>query len=400
MAILIVDDMTENRVLIKAILSSAGFTQFLAAETANEAFEHLGIDGSTSVGEEVDLILMDVMMPEISGIEACRRIKAVPALRDIPIIMVTGLADGKTIEAAFDAGAMDYINKPLERLDVLARVRSALFLKQEIDVRKLAFIELERANENLAQESLTKSQILSTVTHELKTPLTSIVGYADRMLLRQDQVGQLNDRQQRYVEAIRESSQQLTVLISDLLDISKMESGRLELTISEFHLPQKIEDIIRPMQTQFDEKQIRVLTKIPTDLGAMQADDTRFCQIMTNLLSNACKYSTDGSTVTITASEDVEFVKIAVSDSGLGISEADQSQLFTKFFRADNTLTRAQSGTGLGLYIVKQLIQAHGGTIWVESDEEMGSTFSFILPRAGVGLAQQAMPVEAKQLEV
>ena len=84
----------------------------------------------------------------------------------------------------------------------------------------------------------------------------------------------------------------------------------------------------------------------------------------------------------------------------LGISEADQSQLFTKFFRADNTLTRAQSGTGLGLYIVKQLIQAHGGTIWVESDEEMGSTFSFILPRAGVGLAQQAMPVEAKQLEV
>ena len=272
MAILIVDDAPEILELLEAILDSAGFTQFLTAETADEAFKELGMDGSTSAVEEVDLILMDVKMPEIDGIEACRLIKAEPQLRDIPIIMVTGLADGETLEAAFDAGAMDFVNKPVNRVEVLARVRSALSLKQEVDVRKLAYIELERVNEDLAQESLTKSQILSTVTHELKTPLTSIVGYADRMLLRQDQVGQLNARQQRYIEAIRESSSQLSVMISDLLDISRMESGKLELTIAEIDLTQKIDDVIRPMQTQFDEKQICVLIEISPELGAIQAD--------------------------------------------------------------------------------------------------------------------------------
>lgn len=400
MAILIVDDAPEILELLEAILDSAGFTEFLTAETADEAFKELGMDGSTSVVEEVDLILMDVKMPEIDGIEACRLIKAEPQLRDIPIIMVTGLADEETLEAAFGAGAMDFVNKPVNRVEVLARVRSALSLKQEVDIRKLAYIELERANEDLAQESLTKSQILSTVTHELKTPLTSIVGYADRLLLRQDQVGQLNERQQRYIEAIRESSSQLSLMISDLLDISRMESGKLELTITEIDLTQKIDDVIRRMQSQFDEKQICVLIEIPTELGAIQADDTRLSQVITNLLSNACKYSPVGSTVTVTATEDAEFVKIDVSDSGMGISKDDQSKLFTKFFRADNTPTRTESGTGLGLFIVKQLIQAQGGKISVESETGIGSTFSFTLPRAGVGIVQQDMPVETNQLTV
>jgi signal transduction histidine kinase len=300
--------------------------------------------------------------------------------------MVTGLAEAKSLEAAFDVGAADYINKPVNRVEVLARVRSALMLKQEVDVRKLAYIELE-------QESLAKSQILSTVTHELKTPLTSIVGYSDRLLLRQEQVGQLNDRQQKYVKAIRDSSRELTVLISDLLDVSRIEAGRIEIELTNLEVRHKIEDIVQNVQTQLEEKQINLVRDMPPDSCEAKVDENRFSQIFNNLLSNACKYSSVGATVTITVKQDPDFLQFDISDTGMGISAVDQSKLFTKYFRADNTATRDESGTGLGLFITKLLVEAHGGAIWVDSKEGIGSTFSFTLPRADIDVTQMEASV-------
>src|SRR5918992_987131 len=269
MGILIVDDQPSIRLMLETILKGAEYTNVLTAESAREAFNLLGVDSSPSLAAGVDLVLMDISMPGIDGIEACRRIKAVSHLRDLPIIMITGLVDTNDLQLAFAAGAVDYITKPPNIDEMLARVRSALDMKREMDRRKsayvtnleeknreleLAFAELERKNRELEAASLAKTQILSTATHELKTPLTSIVGYVDRILLRQDRVGPLNEKQQRYLETVQKNARRLKALVDDLLDVSRIEAGSLELALLDLDVRHEIIDAIQLMQNQINEK--------------------------------------------------------------------------------------------------------------------------------------------------
>ncbi len=252
----------------------------------------------------------------------------------------------------------------------------------------------------LEEASLAKDQILSTASHELKTPLTSIVGYIDRVLLDLERVGSLNERQQRYLETVQRNSHRLKVLIDDLLDTSRITSGSIELSLAELNIRQEIEDVVRSMQALIEDMQIDVVLNIPYDLPAIQADRLRFSQVIANLLSNASKYSAQGSTVTVTVKEETGFVQIDVSDTGIGISEVDQSKLFTKFFRADNSSTRQVSGTGLGLFITKHLIEAHGGEIRVESEEGRGTIFSFTLPQTDVDIEHGNSQVQSSVVQV
>lgn len=410
MGILVVDDESSIRLMLETILKDAGYNNVLTAGSARDAFSLLGVDDSSSPLPEIDLVLMDISMPGIDGIEACHRIKAVAHLRDLPIIMVTGLADTKGLQAAFAAGAVDYVTKPPNIGEMLARVQSALETKHEMDRRKLAYVtnleeknrelelaftELEQKNRELEAASLAKTQILSTATHELKTPLTSIVGYVDRILLRQDRVGALNEKQQHYLETVQKNAHRLKALVDDLLDVSRIEAGSLELTLLELDVRHEIMDAIQLMQNQIGEKRIRLELNIPSDLGRIKADRLRFCQVISNLLSNACKYSPVGATVTVTAQEANWLTQIDVSDTGIGISQEDLARLFTKFFRADNTSTREVSGTGLGLYITKHLIEAHGGDIWAESQLGAGTSFHFTWPGSGHSREGSDPPVAA-----
>ena len=333
----------------------------------------------------------------MGGVEACIRLKSDPHLRDIPVIMITGDTEVSLLTKALSSGAVDYITKPPDFNEMLARVGSAIQSKWEIDRRKspyfndlqekswnleLALNEPENKNRELEQASLAKTQILSTATHELKTPLTSIVGYVDRLLLRQDTVGPLNERQQRYMETVRNNAHRLKTLVDDLLDISRIEAGCLELSLISLDLAREIEDSINSLQTQFQEKQIKVsVMSAPDAPGVIEADQLRFSQVTTNLLSNACKYSPAGTTVTVAVGRHGEAAQIDVRDEGIGISQDDQAKLFTKFFRADNSFTREASGTGLGLYITKHLVEAHGGSIWVTSDPGEGTTFKCLWPQ-------------------
>ena len=381
MKIVVVDDSLDNRLLLNAILGSAGYMDVLQAESASETFDLLGIDSSPEGVSGVDLILMDITMPEMDGIEACRRIKS-SHLQDVPIIMVTAHTEKERLEKAFAAGAMDYITKPLNKVELLARVRSALALKEEMDQRKLAQIELEEKNRELERASMAKSQILSTASHELKTPLTSILGYVNRLLTQLDTVGPLTERQRKYLETVQRNSNRLKALIDDLLDVSRLESGSLSLNLLDLDVQTEIQEVVNSMHTQFSEHKMCVVPDIPANLPKVKADTLRFSQVMNNLLSNACKYSPNGAITEISARETSGLVQIDVSDNGIGISQADQSKLFTKFFRADNSSTRAVSGTGLGLFVTRCLVEAHGGRMWAESNEGEGSTFSFTLPVA------------------
>ncbi len=401
MSILIVDDQYAVRDVLATVLDGGGYTDILTAESADEAFSILGLDDPAADISPVDLILMDVNMPEMDGVEACVRLKGDIHLKDIPVIMITGDTEVSGLTRALASGAVDYITKPPDFEVMLARVGSAIKTKLDMDRRKSAYfndleeksrnletalVELEKKNQELEQASLAKTQILSTATHELKTPLTSIVGYVDRMLLRQDTVGPLNEKQQRYMETVGNNAHRLKTLVDDLLDISRIEAGCLELSLANLDVAQEIEDAIESLRTQFQEKQMTVsFTPSSECPGQVRADQLRFAQVTSNLLSNAYKYSPAGTSVTIAFSRQGDAVQIDVSDEGIGISQEDQAKLFAKFFRVDNSFTRVTSGSGLGLYITRRLVEAHGGRIWVVSKEGQGTTFSCLWPRGSAG---------------
>ena len=248
--------------------------------------------------------------------------------------------------------------------------------------QQLAQAKLQRINRELEQASIAKTQILSTASHELKTPLTSIIGYLDRVLKQSDTVGKLNARQQRYLETVERNASRLKALIDDLLEVSRIDSGSFALSVAEFDVLSAIRDVIGAMQPQVSEHRARIVVSVPVDLS-ITGDSLRFSQVVTNLLSNALKYSPEGATTSITAEDRGSSVHFEVIDNGIGISKVDQKKLFGKFFRADNSSTREVSGTGLGLFIIKHIVKAHGRKIWIKSKEGSGTTVSFTLPRKG-----------------
>lgn len=387
MTIIVVDDTRDIRELIASFLEADGHAgDVLRASSAQEAFDLLTLDDPSNVVTSVDLILMDVSMPDMDGVEACRRIKGVPRLRDIPIIVVTGHDDDACLSDAFKAGAIDYITKPVKKTELQARVRSAWSLKREMDRRKLTYVsELEAKNRDLERETLAKTQILTTMTHELNTPLVSVLGYVEKMLRNQASVGPLTERQQKYLDTILRNTRRLKHIVDGLLDISSIEGWTLSLELNNLDIRDEIDRIVQVMQPQIAEKGLRISLDIAPSLRWVRADRLRFHQIVGNLLSNACKYSPLDAIIAVTAKEnsDTRQMQLDIADVGEGIAIAAQEELFTKFYRTDCSTTRKVYGAGLGLFIAKHLVEAHGGRIWVQSEEGKGSTFSFTLMMAG-----------------
>ena len=388
MSTLIVDDSPHIRELFKTLLKGEGLRQdVLTAGSARAAFKYLGMDDPESASSVVDLILMDISMPDMNGIEACRWIKSTTHLRDIPIIMVTGHNQIELLDEAFEAGAMDYLFKPVNSVELRARVRAARALKLEMDRRKRSYAnEFEVKNRELELAYLANTQMMSTVTHELSAPFAGITGYLDQLIEREESVGPLNERQKQYVESARTNCYRLKALVDDVLDISRVETATLDLKPIPMEVLPEVQNVVRSAKTQMQGSGVRVSVDILPDLHPVIVDRLRFRQIMSNLLSNAYKYSPKNSRVTISAETMSRHVRIDVSDTGIGISRADQSRLFAKLFRVDESSTRQVYGAGLGLFITKHLVEAHGGRIWVQSEEGKGSVFSFTLPHADVDL--------------
>ena len=229
-----------------------------------------------------------------------------------------------------------------------------------------------------------KSEFVATVSHELRTPMTSIKGYADLLLL--GAAGEITAEQRRFLEIVKANADRLSLLVNDLLDISRIEQGGVELDLRPIDLAEITRDVIAQLETGREgaTRELDVRVEIPDDLPELRADYDRVTQIMSNLISNAFNYTPDGGSVTVRATPQAEGIQIDVSDTGIGIPASDQPRVFERFFRGEDPLVMKTAGTGLGLSIVQHLVAIHGGRVWFESEEGVGTTFSVWLPyRAG-----------------
>jgi len=249
---------------------------------------------------------------------------------------------------------------------------------QDITERKKAE-ELRFENLRLEAADKAKSEFLANMSHELRTPLNSSIGFSDLLCL--GMAGELNEKQKHYVNNILTSNQFLLTLINDILDLSKIEAGKIELVMGKMSVPETIEETLSLIKEKAMDHKVLLKTEFDPQLAFIEADRQRFKQILFNLLSNAVKFSKDeGGTVTIKTKKEGDMAQISVSDTGIGIKEENIGRLFHKFEQLEKGISQKYGGTGLGLDITKRLVELHGGKIRAESRYGEGSTFTFSLP--------------------
>ena len=256
---------------------------------------------------------------------------------------------------------------------------SALCDQAALAVRNIQYNEeLARKNEELTHLDELKSDFMATMSHELRTPLTSIIGYSDMLLA--GMTGDLNEKQTNFAESILQSGETLLNLINDILDLTKIEAGRLELNHETVDLRAALLSVLPVIKPRAQDKRIRISTFLPTDLAPVWADPGKLNQVLLNLLTNGVKYTHENGSVSVEARPQGDLVEIWVTDTGIGISKEDQERIFQRFTQVDSSATRTQGGTGLGLAITRELVELHGGTLRVQSKLGKGSSFVFTLP--------------------
>jgi len=238
--------------------------------------------------------------------------------------------------------------------------------------------ELQEARDDAINANKSKTEFVSVVSHELKLPMTSIKGYSDLML--SGATGQLNEHQTNFLGIIRNNVNRMATLVSDLADISRIESGNMRLEAREVPVWDVIDEVVTLTHTQVTQKNQTVSVDIPQELPKAWCDRNRLAQILTNLISNANKYTQEGGAIIVHATRDGNMIQIKVEDNGLGMTPEDQRKLFSKFFRSADDKVREAPGTGLGLSITKNLIELQGGKIWFESEFRKGTSFLFTVP--------------------
>jgi signal transduction histidine kinase/CheY-like chemotaxis protein len=275
--------------------------------------------------------------------------------------------------------------------DVLGRVAGGEF-SQHVDVPNRDELGVLAANINSMNDELGrlygeleaasqhKSEFLANMSHELRTPLNAIIGFSE--VLKMQMFGELNEKQDEYVEDILTSGKHLLSLINDILDLSKIEAGRMELEVESFVLAEALNNGVSMLRERAARRGLTLSLDVDPRIGAIEADERKVKQVIYNLLSNAVKFTPEGGRVTVTASRLPDEVRVAVADTGIGISETDQAKIFEEFRQGTRHSGADQEGTGLGLALARRLVEMHGGRIWLESEPGKGSTFTFALPAA------------------
>jgi two-component system sensor histidine kinase/response regulator len=358
---LVVDDEELNVKLMEKILVSAGYS---VAHAKN------GRDALNLIGTfRPDVVLLDVMMPEMNGFEACKRIKSDPAFLHIPVVMVTSLTDRQSRIGSLEAGADDFVSKPVDAQEIVARCRNLVKMKFFMD-------EIARKNGELEKLHQLKKDLTDMIVHDLRTPLTSILGNIELAMIKHPESEDI----QRNLSYAKHSCDSLVTMMNDLLDISRIEEGKMQLdmvAIDVAVLLQKVVETFLPIVRQEAKKLIIDPVadfKVMADAGLLE-------RILQNLVSNAMKYITkETGEVRVSVIVAEGRAVFAVADNGEGIPAAYHSRIFEKFTRAQDDAVRMKTSKGLGLTFCKMAVEAHKGTIWVESEPGNGSRFMFTMP--------------------
>ncbi len=369
--VLVVDDEKSIRDFLFESLTQLGGFSVERAENGEEALKKIE-------KESFDLVLTDLKMPKMDGLQLITEItKSKP---ETLMVLLTGHG---TIDSALEAmkrGASDYLSKPINLDEMMVRLHKVLEERRRIISLKDYAAELERANQELRKIDEMKSEFVSIASHELRTPLAAIKNAVQLML--QGKTGEINENQTKFLSMAERNINRLTNILNSLLDLSRMESGKINLKFEEVDLKNSIDFILSSLKPQADGKSIRLRMETPGDLPLAYADREKLEQILTNLLGNAIKFTPEGGEISISAKpfqEEEDTVAISVRDSGIGIPKDQLGRIFEKFHQVEDSLRRSTTGTGLGLAITKGLVEAHHGKIWVESEIGRGATFVFTL---------------------
>ncbi len=366
--ILIVDDTLKNIQLLGTILRERNY-QISVAQNGKQALQIAGGDAALP-----DLILLDVMMPEMDGFETCERLKADPKTRDIPVIFLTARVESDDIVRGFELGAVDYVTKPFNQVELLRRVSTHL--------------ELKAAREAAIAANRAKSAFLANMSHEIRTPMNSILGFAEILN------SIVEDTQAReYLNSIQASGRTLLTLINDILDLSKVEAGKLDMEYTAVNVRSVFYDMSQVFAQKVDEIGLEFRSDIHPDLPeALMLDEVRLRQCLINLIGNAVKFTDEGHITLSVRSEASECVNrvdlhIVVEDTGIGIPADQIDRIFEAFEQTVGQSYTKYGGTGLGLGIVKGLVEMMNGEIMVESEEGEGSTFRITLREVALASA-------------
>lgn len=371
--ILIVDDSLDNLQVLVEILRPE--YAVIAAKNGEKALQ-------LAVKEPIpDLIILDVIMPDMDGYEVCRQLKADPRTQEIPVIFGTALHEAGNGAHGFELGAVDYITKPFSMPEVKARIKSHLAMQQ-------LNRDLQHSNQALERATRLKDEFLANMSHELRTPLNAILGMMEA--LQEEVFGTVNERQLKAIRTAEKSASHLLTLINDILDVAKIGSGEVTLEYSKVDMKHLCSSSLSFVKQQALKKNIQLQTQIPPNLAFISIDEVRMRQVLLNLLTNAVKFTLDGGTVTLEVSvlpsspETSTYLRIAVRDTGIGITPENIARLFQPFVQIDSALNRQQTGTGLGLALVKQIVELHGGKVGLTSELGVGSCFTIDLPYEAV----------------
>ena len=366
---LLVDDLEENLLALEALLQRDGLV-CLKARSGDEALELLLV-------HDVALALLDVQMPGMDGFQLAEFMRGAARARHIPIIFVTaGSADAQRRFRGYEAGAVDFIQKPIEA-DILRSKADVFFDLHQQHRQILAQRDELAAYANaLRTADRHKNDFLAVLGHELRNPVMALGAGLHLLKRREDPKQALEIRAQ-----MDRQVQHLARLVEDLLDISRIDQGKLALRKEKVALQSVLGFAVEASQPQIDANQHSLMTEITSEPAWLDADPTRLAQVVSNLLNNAAKYTPEGGQITLGARVVDGFVEVDVTDNGIGIPDDMRSKIFELFAQVRSPSKRAHEGLGIGLALVKQLVELHGGSIALkDSGLNMGSRFQVRLP--------------------
>jgi len=355
--ILVVDDISKNLQVVGTILRNEGY-HVMPATSGLQALERVS-------AQPPDLILLDLMMPEMDGLEVCSRLKAEPLTRQIPVIFLTASNEMDHLMKGFEAGAVDYITKPFNAPELLARVRTHL--------------ELKHARERLREMNEEKNEFMGIAAHDLRNPLSAIQGYAEMII--EDAQSLAHRDLEGNGQRIREAAKRMTEMVQNFLDANRIERGELKLNMAISDLSPLLQSVLETQSPHATAKGQMIQLELPPTPTLALADVSITLQVFENLVSNAVKYSPPGKKIFVRLKAEAGVVRFEVEDQGPGLSKEDQKKLFGKFARLSAKPTGGEHSTGLGLSIVKRLVEAMNGKVWCESELGMGAKFIVTIPQ-------------------